>query len=486
MENAVISVKSFDSMNKINREEWDSIVSENHIINSYEYQRAIEHSKINDLTYRYYMFYRDGKIAAHVSLCIFIFTLDLMAGKTFKKICDNIRKIFPSFFVVKFIECGHPSCLGNTFCTADKEILPEIIKLMDVEMVKLARQEKTTLIGIRDFLISECNDFNSLLRMKYKVFFNFANTFLKIEEKTFDEYLDDLVSKRRHEIIHRIETFKNTGCTIEKIHDFSDISDDLYKLWNNTFMNAKEYQREILNPDYFRFLSEYLGDKSFILLCRKAGKPIGFTMFLDSGDTLVSTYCGLDYEYNKSTYVYFILFYKSIEEAINAGKKWLELGVTNYNPKIELGALPEPLYLYIKSTSKILNSIVTPLLKFISVSPNFNKRKIFNNRYFERHKINEQIDVNIDNNIFRLNDISTEGISVEGSGSLKIDGKYLLEIKIPDDFSILIEVRVKSMTTLLDNKYRYGMYITKISDEYITHWENFVQKVSQYNREADK
>jgi predicted N-acyltransferase len=473
-----ISINTYKSIDEINKEEWDSIVEENHIINSYEYQKAIEKSKINDLKYRYYMFYMGEKLIAHISLCIFTFNLDLMAGKIIKKICDNIRKIFPNFLVVKFIECGHPSCLGNTFSISDKKYLPDIIRLIDKEMIKLARQEKTSLIGIRDFYSNEIDDFNILLKLKYKVILNLSNTFLKIEEKSFDEYLDDLISKRRHEITHRLELFKNSGCTIEKIIDFAGLSDDIYKLWHNTFLNSKEYQREILNPAYFRFLSDYLKEKSFIFLCKKNDKPIGFTMFLDSGDTLVSTYCGLDYEYSKSSYVYFILFYKTIEEAINLNKKWLELGVTNYNPKIEIGAIPEPLYVYIKSTNIILNNIIAVLFKLISVSPNFNKRKIFNNRYFERHKIHDKINVKINNYLFKLNDISEKGISVEGNNLLKNNHIYNIEILIPDDFNIMMTVKIKSLI-FYNNNYRIGMLIHKINKEYITHWDNFFQKYSK-------
>jgi len=78
------------------------------------------------------------------------------------------------------------------------------------------------------------------------------------------------------------------GGTVEKVVDFAGIATDLEALWYNTYTQAREYQREVLNAEYFRLVSQELGEKSFVLLCKKGDSLIGFTMLLDAGDSLIN------------------------------------------------------------------------------------------------------------------------------------------------------------------------------------------------------
>ena len=74
-----ITILRFSSIDQIDSKEWDSIVDDNEILNSYAYQGAIERSKVNNFRYRYYMFYKQEKLIAHVSVGILAVGLDVMA-----------------------------------------------------------------------------------------------------------------------------------------------------------------------------------------------------------------------------------------------------------------------------------------------------------------------------------------------------------------------------------------------------------------------
>ncbi|KKQ04092.1 MAG: Hydrolase, TatD family [Candidatus Moranbacteria bacterium GW2011_GWF1_36_4] len=141
------SVKFFSSTRQIDKDEWNSILDENFILNSYEYQDAIEQSKINDFRYGYFLIYRENKLIAHVSTGILEFDLDMMAGNFTKRIVNFIRKFIPKFFRIKVIECGHPTALGNTIALSSKEYLPDILLVLNQELVKLAKNEKVVAIG---------------------------------------------------------------------------------------------------------------------------------------------------------------------------------------------------------------------------------------------------------------------------------------------------------------------------------------------------
>jgi hypothetical protein len=231
----------------------------------------------------------------------------------------------------------------------------------------------------------------------------------------------------------------------------------------------------VLTREYFTGLSEALGDRSFVLLCRKGDRPIGFTLLLDAGDTLISTYCGLDYEMNRSTFTYFVLFYRSIEEAICLKKEWLELGITNYNPKVEVGAIPEPLSIYVKALRPMGQLLFAPLLRLMSTPPSFNKRHIFNSRYYERHRITEEVIARAGGGVFAAQDVSERGLGLVGSRPLKRK-TYTIELTAPHDFTLRFTARVRGVEEMPGGQWRMGLSIVRMPGEHDPHWQELLRR----------
>ena len=467
-----------DSIDAADRDEWDSIVPADDILNTHGYQRAIEKSGVNDFRYRYLLFRRQGKLIAHVSVGIFTFGVDVMLQDPLKSILARIKKVFPGFLRITLIECGHPTALGTTIVVKDEEDMPEILALLDAEMSKLARRENTSLCAVRDISAENQSRFLPLLRSGYRATPNMANTFLRLPQASFEDYLEDLVAKRRHEIRQRMKVFQEQGCTVEKITDFSRYAGDLLALWEQTFEHAKEYQREVLTREYFSGLSDSMGERSFILLCRKGERPIGFTLLLDSGDSLISTYCGLDYELNRSTFTYFVLFYRSIEEAIRMGKEWLELGITNYNPKVEVGAIPEPLSIYVKSLKPVAHLFFAPLLRLMASPPFFARRRIFNARYYERYRVTEEVVVRAGGVRCTMGDASEQGLSLVSERALAKKA-YSVELVSPPEFALRFPARVRSVQSLDGGRWRMGLAITAMPEEHRPRWEDFLRRYAE-------
>lgn len=470
-----IAVTGYDSIDQVDRGEWDTIVAATSIVNSHAYLSAVEASGINGFRYRYLLFHRAGKLIAHVSVGIFEFGLDVMLQGSAKRLVDRVKRVFPRFLHLKVIECGHPTAIGSTIVVAEPGDLPEVLTHLDIEMEKLARREGTSLLAIRDVFTSDLKAVQPLLTRGYRLAPNLSDTIFRVEQASFEEYLEDLVAKRRHEIRQRIRVFREAGCTVRKVVDFASHAPELERLWRQTFDRAKEYQREILNEAYFRNLSVHLGERSFALLCYQGERIIGFTVLLDSGDTLISTYCGLDYEVNRSTYTYFVLFYRSIEEAIALGKARLELGVTNYNPKIEVGALPEPAFILARSTQPLFNLVFAPLLRMTSTPPRLGMRKIFNSRYYERHRAPDRPSVRIAGRSYRLEDASLGGVGVTGSAPLT-RRRHTLTLELAPGSSVRLAVAVRRIEHLGEAGYRIGLQVVAMQGESRLRWQDYVRR----------
>jgi 8-amino-7-oxononanoate synthase len=478
------TITRYISIDEIDQTCWDRVVADGDIVNSYAYLSAVEHSCLANIEHRYFEMYRESELVAHASVCLFTFSLDLLLGGIAKRIIVALGSVVRKLLTVTVVECGHPTAIGSSIVVREGEDLRPVLRVIDLELTAIAADAHTSFVDIRDVYAAERGRYSELSKVGYRTMSNMANTYFRVYQRTYAEYVSDLVAKRRYEVLRRRREFEGQGGSIEKVVDFASIASELQRLWENTYGQAIEYQREVLNADYFRLLSDRLGDMSFVLLCKKGDTLIGFTMMIDSGDTLISTYCGLDYASNRSMYTYFMLFYRSIEEAINLGKTWLELGVTNYSPKIEIGAIPKPMYVYTKSTKPLVNALLMPILTWLSKPRVFEKHRIFNSRFFDRHRTGGDMVALIAGKRYQVRDVSAEGVGVEG-GPLVAAKRIMIEVFDNDGVFVRLSGKLQNSSRIDDVTWRMGFRVRTASPEYMPLWYNLVQRRASRSGEHD-
>ena len=145
------------------------------------------------------------------------------------------------------------------------------------------------------------------------------------------------------------------------VKNFSGDTYELKKLYDNVYDHAKEIKRERLQESIFQNLSKYLGDDAVIIKAVKDERIIGYILLIFNGKTLMVKFPGLDYDYNKAYFVYFNLFYKSIELAIETGMDYIDLGITTLDPKKDMGAGIVPLNMYMRHSNPVFNKLM-PIL----------------------------------------------------------------------------------------------------------------------------
>lgn len=362
-----MEVKVYSSITDIPESKWDEIVERNHIIATHRFLEAVEKSNINDCKYFYPVVYDNKKIVAHA--CVYTITTDLdtlTSGLT-KKIIVIIRLLWKNFLKIKFIECGTPIALGNTISFSENIDKESTLNLLADCIENLAKEMKVGIILLRDFYENETNFFDKLIIKKYKKVNNLPNTVMKVQWNSFDEYLNELKSHYRNEIKKNITIAKNNNLVIEVQNKFSDLSEQLQILWKNVYDNAKEYKREILTKEFFINMEKFLNEEAKVILLKKDLKIIGFALLISDNETLKFMYTGCDYFFNKECSIYFNSIYNVIKQAINEGKKEIDVGMSTYLPKINVGAKMVHLYMYMKHTNKLLNPIITNL--FAAMNP---------------------------------------------------------------------------------------------------------------------
>jgi predicted N-acyltransferase len=342
------------SIREMEPDVWNSIVGHDKLICRHEYLQAIEQSQINDCRYFYPVLRDDdGTLIAHTCFYFISTELDSFARGLTKKAITAIRRIFPSFLILRSVECGTPVALGSTVSVREGYDGKVVLKSFAAEAERLAKELGVNVILFRDFFDSDLAGSDVLLTAGYRRVFNLPAVRLRVRWSSFQAYLEDLRSSYRYTIRSRMKAFNKAGYSFRLIRDYRDFAGDLARLWRNTYDHATEYKREVLEEPFFRQIQENLGGRSSVLLVEKSGVPVAFSILLDDDDTLISMSSGLDYSCGKDSFLYFNLFYKTIELAIAGKKKEIDLGITTLGPKVEIGGDVVPLTMYMKCTNRV-------------------------------------------------------------------------------------------------------------------------------------
>src|SRR5262249_4747320 len=123
---------------------------------------------------------------------------------------------------------------------------------------------------------------------------------------------------------------------------------------------------EKLSPEFLSELGHRMPDRARFFVWRQNGKVIAFNLCLVHEDTLYDEYLGLDYTVALDLHLYHYTMRDVADWAIPNGYRWSLSNGLNYDPKLHLRTVLEPLDPYVRPTSGIANAILKialPLLE---------------------------------------------------------------------------------------------------------------------------
>jgi len=365
------------SITQIDRDEWNSIVAPNRLICRHEYLEAIENSQINDCRY-FYPVIRDesGKLLAHTCLYFISTELDLFATGALKWGIQKIRNLWPSFLILRSVECGTPVALGNTISYADgecAELLAEIVRATE----NVAKEIGVKVLLFRDFYDGNLAFYDQFLDLGYKRIHNLPSVHMDVRWASFDEYLGSMRSEYRYRLRQRQVAFRKNGGDIHVWRSFGEHADLLARLWMNTFDKATEYKREVLTPAYFRELDRRLGDDCFLIVATLGQEPVGFCLMLHDGPLLSWVFSGLDYSKSRKSFAYFNMIYAVVDFGIQHAYREIDLGITTLIPKLDVGGEVTTQYMYMRHIGSPIGRLTPRLFDLMTPQPKVRKRNVF-------------------------------------------------------------------------------------------------------------
>ncbi|MEO1264874.1 MAG: GNAT family N-acetyltransferase [Pseudomonadota bacterium] len=176
-----------------------------------------------------------------------------------------------------------------------------------------------------------------------------------------EDYVASLSSNMRSNLRRKLKRagdveveIRSEACAIE-----SELAEMRQATQNAAKTNYGDF--EDLAPGYYDAVLRALPDAARLLLYRKGGKLIGFSLVLLDDQRLTYKYTGMRYPEARDHNLYFINWMTMVRLCFERGIQHLHAGETTYLTKTRLGCVVERSWIYFKHTNRLVN----PLFKAI-------------------------------------------------------------------------------------------------------------------------
>jgi len=188
-------------------------------------------------------------------------------------------------------------------------------------------------------------------------------TRLCIDYENFEDYAKHaLNSATRKKLRKKFEaTARASPLELSIINDATPVIAQVYPLYLQVYKRSKLHF-EKLTEQYFCDLGRRMGDKVRFFLWRQGGRIVAFTTCIVHGDAIYAEYIGLDYDVALDLHLYHYAFRDMVSWAIANGYKWFCSSGLNYDPKLHLRHLLDPIDLYVRHTSAPINAVLKRVL----------------------------------------------------------------------------------------------------------------------------
>jgi hypothetical protein len=330
------------------------------------YYEIVEDTIHPEFEYLYFAFY-DRQGAARAIQPFFILDLDILGGlrARFGKLIDAVRRRWPRFMYLRTMMVG---CVaGEGHIDGDDEPTRAAIgRLLARSIVRHARLRRAQLIVLKEFPRRYRAALTPFVGSGFARIPSMPQTQLNVAFDSFDDYMRRaLKSDTRRKLLKKFK-IAELGPPIEMsvVADIEPIIDEIYDLYRHVYERST-LRFEHLTKEYFRRLSVTMADKARFFLWRRNGKIVAFCNCMEQQGTLFVEYLGLDYNIALTLHLYHYAFRDIVRWAITNRYELIQNGSLNYDPKLHFRHRLDPLDLYVKHTSSILNAALRLALPWL-------------------------------------------------------------------------------------------------------------------------
>jgi hypothetical protein len=367
-----IKVQRYDRMEDVPATAWDTWARQGSITQSRAFWQVLEQAELNDFRYHYLVFFAPSGEAIGISSVYQVTTdIAIFADGRLRDLLQWIRGRFPGFLKWRMLECGTPITITSPpWYGQGEELLPCLLQTLR----QWARQEGQLLIILRDFEPEQFFHRQVLVEQGYHWIDSLPNTYLDLPWGDASEYLQAMRSYFRSKVRKTLRRNQTAGVHYVRTGDFAHLADQLFAQWLTVHEHAKEYQREVLTPAFYRHFAQ-MGDAAQVILFYRDDVLVAHALLLQDGELLRWLYVGRSEASNDGLYLY--IAYAVVAEALAMGVRQLEMGLTTYDIKLDLGATITPIKMALRARWGWMNPFVGLGYRVLNQVPKPQPRPVF-------------------------------------------------------------------------------------------------------------
>jgi hypothetical protein len=297
----------------------------------------------------------------------FIVDQDLLAGthRYIQAAVDAARHMWPGFLRMRTLMVG--CSVGEGHLDGAEPTHLATAELLAASITRLARELKTPLIVLKEFPAKYRDSLQCFLSNGFTRVPSLPMTRLNIDYGNFDDYLNRAISPRtRGKLRRKFRATARAAPTLEMslVDDLTPVVEEVYPLYMQVYeRSALHFEK--LTKEYLCALGQRMPDKTRFFLWRQRARTIAFSICMVQENGIYSEYIGLDYSVAFDLNLYYVVFRDTVEWAIANGYKWFRSSSLNYDPKFHLRQSLDPIDLYVKHTSRVVNAVLSRILPWI-------------------------------------------------------------------------------------------------------------------------
>jgi hypothetical protein len=346
----------------------------------HRYYELIQDTIMPEFDYRYFVV-RDADGGVRAIQPFFLLDQDLLAGTSPRilALTAAIRRRWARFMYMRTLMVGCVAGEGH-LDGADACAQAGSARLLCSAIRTTARRLNARLIVLKEFPAKYRAPLACFTASGFTRVPSLPMTRLNIDYASFDDYMRRALSRKaRQDLRTKLKRAeKAVAIELTVSNDITTAIDDAYRLYLQVYERSR-LRFEKLTPDFFCQLGKRMPDRVRFFVWRQGGRAIAFSVCMVEGDAVYAEYLGLDYQVAFDLHLYHYAFRDVVSWAIANGYKWFRSGGLNYDPKLHLRHVLDPLDLYVCHISKVVNALMRRLLPFIEPTRNDATLKKFAN-----------------------------------------------------------------------------------------------------------
>jgi hypothetical protein len=326
------------------------------------FYEILEDTIRQDFDYRYFAISDDaGEVRAVVPF--FIIDVDMLAGvPRVQRAAAFVRRLWPRFMRMRTLMVG---CVAGEGHLDDEDELStaEQARCLSRTIAVHAARLRTGLIVFKEFQTRYRGDLACLRNAGFTRAPSMPMVALNIDYPTFDDYMSRALSSRtRKDLKVKFRRAAAAGpLEMTVVHDITPFVDEVYPLYLQVYERA-QLHFEKLTPEYLCRLGREMPDKTLFFVWRHNGRIVAFSLCMANGDDMFGEYLGFDYAVALDLHLYHLVMRDVITWAIAHGYKTLRSSEGGYDPKRHLRFGLDPVDLYVRHGSAVMNFVLSRLL----------------------------------------------------------------------------------------------------------------------------